>query len=260
MRSEFSEFSYGYAVTEELINWHGVGLRAYPYFPNLREEATRGYDLRLDRAGAPLFLQFKLADGMQRRSCVEIKKHSLPLTPVFYRMYVMRSDKSPQHSLLINLEGAGAEVYYVTPRFHTSTEFSNLYFSRNVVQNSAFIRPSAIGALPDAKQHHVSYERGGSLAWFCSEPVLIKEGTLDGSSLANNVLDTLNQSKPLTTQLKSLLSKILRTLEERGITPPFPPDERRGEFDDARRLNRISFLARQYFDCQFVIVQHAKKS
>lgn len=259
MRAEFSEFSYGYAITEELINWHSVGLRAYPYFPTLREEAIVGYDLKLDRPGAPLFLQFKLADGMERRSCSEIKKYHLALTPTFYRMYVMRSDKSPQHSLLIALESSGAEVYYVTPRFHTSIEFSNLYFSRDVVQNSAFIRPGAIGPLPDTKQHHVSYERGGAHAWFCSEPVVIEEGTLDGSSLANKIHGNLEERRTLSEQLKPLLGKILKTLAEKGITPPFPSDEKPGEFDDMRRLNRISFLARQYFDCQFVILQPANE-
>lgn len=259
MRAEFSEFSFGYAVTEELINWRSVGLVAVPYFPNLREEARLGYDLRLDRPGAPLFLQFKLADGMERRSAVEIKRHRLPLIPTFYRMFLMRSDKSEQHRRLMDLESAGSEVYYVAPRFHTTREFTENYFRRTVVSNSAFIRPGSIGRLPDRKQHHVAYNKAGSQAWRCSEPEEL-DVPLDGEKLASRIYDTLPNQKPLKHQLRQLLARILSVLEERNIRPPFPQEVSRTRgFDDERRLQRISFLARQYFDCQFIVVQPEKE-
>jgi hypothetical protein len=77
MRSGFSEFSYGYAVTEALIYDIGTSIKAAPVFPSLIEEGKQGggYDLRLDRPGQPLFLQFKLSDYMQGRSnTTEIKR------------------------------------------------------------------------------------------------------------------------------------------------------------------------------------------
>ena len=50
MEPEFSEFSYGYALTDELIHWNGTKLKAAPVFPSLYDEgAGKGYDLKLDR-------------------------------------------------------------------------------------------------------------------------------------------------------------------------------------------------------------------
>lgn len=43
MRPGFSEFSYGYAVTEDIVRQRGTG--AVPVFPSLADEGDRGYDL-----------------------------------------------------------------------------------------------------------------------------------------------------------------------------------------------------------------------
>jgi hypothetical protein len=61
MKATFSEFSYGYAVTEDIIHHFGRPTIA-PIFPNLSVEGKLGYDLKLDVPGQPLFLQFKLSD------------------------------------------------------------------------------------------------------------------------------------------------------------------------------------------------------
>ena len=47
MRSEFSEFSYGYALTEALVD--GKQHLVRPTFPTQRQERRVGYDVRLDR-------------------------------------------------------------------------------------------------------------------------------------------------------------------------------------------------------------------
>lgn len=63
MDPDFSEFSYGYCVTDDLINGRGMAVKAAPVFPSLIQEGKKdgGYDVRLERPGLPLFLQFKLA-------------------------------------------------------------------------------------------------------------------------------------------------------------------------------------------------------
>jgi len=62
MKPKISEFSYGYAFTENLVDWVGSLLAAAPVFPSLIEEgkANGGYDLKLQFGSVPLFLQFKL--------------------------------------------------------------------------------------------------------------------------------------------------------------------------------------------------------
>src|SRR5436190_10639379 len=113
MRPLLSEFSFGYALTEELVAGALGGLVAAPIFPSLLQEghAGGGYDLQLPLAGAPLYLQFKLSDCMVYRSAAEWNDfgHS------YYRMHLRPQRHSEQHRMLCDLEATGNEVYYVAP-------------------------------------------------------------------------------------------------------------------------------------------------
>ncbi len=62
MKPNISEFSYGYALTSELVRLFGIKGVGAPVFPSLREEGNLGYDVQIP--GLPLFLQFKLSDEM----------------------------------------------------------------------------------------------------------------------------------------------------------------------------------------------------
>lgn len=64
----FSEFSYGYTVTEELATGVLGFQKVRPLFPTQYQEAQPGggYDVNLPYSGAPMYLQFKRADGMIR--------------------------------------------------------------------------------------------------------------------------------------------------------------------------------------------------
>ena len=66
MDPDISEFSFGYALTQEIVtltNARGLGC---PLFPSLRAEGELGYNVSIPRWGVPLFLQFKLSHSMQR--------------------------------------------------------------------------------------------------------------------------------------------------------------------------------------------------
>jgi hypothetical protein len=54
MKSGFSEFSYGYALTEELIRNNRNTMVIAPVFPSVIDEAELGYDLYLGLKGLPL--------------------------------------------------------------------------------------------------------------------------------------------------------------------------------------------------------------
>ena len=66
MKSEFSEFSYGFAVTHGLLK-NKPSIDVAPHFPFLVEEGKVGYDLKLGFPGLPTYLQFKLSDRLTRR-------------------------------------------------------------------------------------------------------------------------------------------------------------------------------------------------
>lgn len=57
MKPDFSEFSYGYAVTEELASSLKARLVGSPIFPSLYEEGQSGggYDVKFPTSGAALF-------------------------------------------------------------------------------------------------------------------------------------------------------------------------------------------------------------
>src|SRR5258708_40251362 len=167
MKPNISEFSYGFVLTYELVQSAGSGLSAAPVFPSLISEGQPGggWDVRLDRPGVPLFLQFKLSDYMTGAACRERKGgFNLPC----YRMN-LRRPPSRQHEMLLDLEATGAEVYYVAPAFHQAEQLNDAFLNGAVRPRSLWIRPSQIGPLPDSKQHHVSFEAIANWAFF-SEP------------------------------------------------------------------------------------------
>src|ERR1051325_1566706 len=125
MKVNLSEFSYGYAVTEELIYWRGTTVTAAPYFPSLYIEgqAGAGFDVMINRPGTPLFIQFKLAEYIK------------------------------QLSNRIDEERKGYEVRYVAPIFHRSEDLNEHYLDRTVCENSIFFSPLDIGRFSDNKEH-----------------------------------------------------------------------------------------------------------
>ena len=166
---DLSEFSYGYALTEALIQSVPDPLTAAPYFPSLKAEgqAGGGYDVALPFTGELLYLQFKLSDQMERRTARETRDGHFEVP--FFRMPLRASSKSDQHAMLMELEGAGHQVFYATPKFHTAKELDEAYLARNVMRQSYFIRPLLIGPLPDDKAHHVSFKPGKPAAYLYSD-------------------------------------------------------------------------------------------
>ena len=176
MKLGYTEFSFSYAFTENLIHSmaaprprpHGA-----PYFPNLIQEAGCGYDVRIDLPGCPLFFQYKLPELMVRSSAAEISQHSLACLSVpFFRMTLMRRNLSQQHRLLVDLEGndPNSVVYYVTPGMKNVVEFNDAYNRANVHCESVFFSPKDIGPLQDDEQHVIAYRNGLNHAWLCSDP------------------------------------------------------------------------------------------
>jgi hypothetical protein len=179
MRPGFSEFSYGFALTSELIHWHNTPLKSAPIFPNLIEEGKVGYDAMLDRPGVPLFMQFKLSHHMRYRSASEAARGVLAVP--YYRMHLMPAKLSDQHQLLLDLELKGYDVFYTAPLFHTITEFNSKFLSGHLKRDSLWLPPSKIGPLPDDEEHVVVFRSQGE-HYFCSEPRSLK-----GDSSVNNM-------------------------------------------------------------------------
>lgn len=192
MKTGITEFSFGYAFTENLIRASQSGPSTAPYFPNLIQEATLGYDVQIAMPAAPIFFQYKVPEVMTRRSAKEISRYRLPIHLPFFRMPLMRRDKSRQHELLVTLENSNpGAVFYASPQMQSSIGFNRCYAACAVHTHSALFSPAEIGLLPDNRDHVVAYERGASTAWFCSEPRMIKMHSLEGA--VDRVVDQMRR-------------------------------------------------------------------
>lgn len=214
MKPEISEFSYGFALTNELVGW--VALSAAPIFPSLIEEgkAGGGYDVKLDRPGVPLFLQFKRSHCMVRRTAKEhqaVVASGGTLNVPYYRFPITEALISDQHELLLALDDGSNLVFYAAPRFHRRNEINQAWNRTDVARRSLFVAPWDIGRLDDA-QHHVAFD--GTNTWLCSEPRTLEALTSQGlEEKVNNFLEKHDQ--PLGERLPSLVAN-MREAERRG--------------------------------------------
>jgi hypothetical protein len=255
MTPDISEFSYGFALTQELIAMAGEPLRAAPIFPSLIEEgkAGGGYDVQLDLPGFPLFLQFKRSDCMVRNSAMETAP-PYGFVPPFYRMRITERSRSAQHDMLVDLDDGQNQVFYAAPLFHTVQELNAAYLARQVAQRSFYIRPSEIGKL-DNDRHHVAFD--GTRRWLFSEPREISD--VQGAALLHLLQERrVGDARPLRGgPLDESLARVERITRDRELPTDIPDLGSPHRDDDQRKLQRLADFALRYFGAQLFIVQDA---
>jgi len=256
-KCQFSEFSYGYCLTEDLIVGQGTPLIAAPVFPSLLEEGQPGvgYDVRFDRPGVPLFLQFKLVHQMVRRNANETKRGHFQ--PPFYRMHLRPRPVSDQHQSLLSLEQAGNDVFYVAPCFHTTVALNTNYAQRRVWDRSIRIRPALIGPLPDDGPHHVTFQHPSSTWQFYSDEPFKEGRAPETGEIAGRLQSRIVErgSRNLREQIEDLDASLQAIVQSRNV------ERKERERVDIRELGehvdplrRAAYIARQFFDCQMLFV------
>lgn len=255
MEPTFSEFSYGYAITEELATGALGPIIGRPMFPSLREEGQPGggYDVKLPLVGTPLYLQFKRSHYMTR----VYSKHWEYFGAPFFRMYIMPRKYSMQHELLIHLELSGNEVYYIAPEFYTGDDLTEYYTNKVVFSHSALFVPSDIGHLTDDEKHYVAFDQDPN-AYFCSdEPIEIKK--LPGKSFAEYYSSTYQTRSRKINEVffDDLIDRTIEVLEKRSIATASLKKTRsiRKEIETlGEKAIFAGFLTRAYFDAELFIV------
>ena len=179
LHQRLSEFSYGYGVTREVERLlQSVGLHTTPFLPSLVQEKKLAFDVAFDRPGAPLLLQFKLGEALQRLRWRDASKPFPVLGRPFWRFNIDTAEPSGQFDLLLKAEQAGAEVYYVAPRFTSWDGYVLAYESERVLNRSLLLSPSQIDAQLEAAgepdgHHRILYD--GRTSFVCSEPKELTE-------------------------------------------------------------------------------------
>lgn len=163
---EFSEFSYGFALTHSIVGALGSVLGKAPIFPSLIQEGSSGggYDVKLPLVPFPIFLQFKIPAVLTRSSSLKPAAYATP----YYR-FPFRTKLPNQHQLLLDLEAVQPLVSYVAPLFHELSYLDHYFSLSSVHQHSAYVRPSQIGPL-DVTSHHLNYRPGEAIYWLRSDP------------------------------------------------------------------------------------------
>ena len=259
MNPNFSEFSYGYAVTEELVTAMKAAVVAAPVFPSLYEEGKKGgYDVKIPLMGKPVFLQFKLSEYLERTNAKEHRDGVL--TVPYYRMHLRPTRHSDQHNLLLDLEASGETVLYIAPEFHLPTELNIYYLNKSVLTNSAAFSPQGIGPLPDDDAHYIVFKRGSSHAFMCSDkPVEIVKTSLK-EGLAPLLSEREIQARELGEDgLRSIVETMLKVLEQGEMRLRY--QKKSVDIDGIRRItsNRspvesIGYMARTFFDAELLII------
>ena len=259
MKPNISEFSYGYAITEELVAKHKAILVGAPIFPSLYEEGKKGggYDVKIPIKGNPVFLQFKLSDYLERTSAKEHQSGVLDVP--FYRMHLRPLKHSDQHQLLLDLESTGEKVFYIAPEFHRPVELNNFYLSRTVIENSAAFKPSNIGPLPSNDEHYVVFRKASSHGFRCSEDPkkVVRTSLREGFRAAIPEIEPRPIGRD---DIIALSNKMLGVVERRSEA-----DSHWAEIVDgagARRIiderdpvEAIGYMALNFFGCELVIVK-----
>jgi hypothetical protein len=89
----------------------------------------------------------------------------------YYRMPVMRRDRSRQHGQLIAHEARyPGLVFYAMACIPNPSAFNSAFAAGDIPGESVFFSPSSMGPLHDDKEHKVIYKPWLRHAWFCSEP------------------------------------------------------------------------------------------
>ncbi len=192
MVPEFSEFSYGFALTRELCERAWGDLEVAPVFPSLVEEGRQGHDVHLDMPGNPIFIQFKRAEYMVRPTAMEWDLFNAP----YYRFWLHAPRHSDQHELLLERDQNPNLVYYAAPSTHRVTDLNRAFMSRTVVDESVFFRPRDIGVLPDANAHCIAFQPGAHFGYRCSEPEEISVHSV-GAAVLEKLAAELQEMDPV---------------------------------------------------------------
>lgn len=159
--AQFSEFSFGFAYTREIVNTCWTVLDGGPTLPSLYDEGKGGgFDVAVGLIGWTYFAQFKRSDFLSRSNATWWTDHG----GSYYRFPITRERHSRQHELLLrlDLQSVFHIVEYVAPRFHTNAQLSANFLGTSIVGRSLRVFPHVIGQVVDDQQHYVTFTVGGA--------------------------------------------------------------------------------------------------
>jgi hypothetical protein len=251
MDAEFSEFSYGFAVTSELAARLRT-LKAAPVFPSLLAEGELGWDVKLQsRAGAVVFVQFKISEALTTRRALEWSTYGRK----YFRIYIRRQSYSDQHNLLKSLAKRERFVYYLAPRFYELTSFDQAYTRSRVLANSVSFPLRNLPELQDDDQHYICFKNGTDARWYSEEPQRVR--SLPAQQLPEEIVTHIDSDKtPLSlSRLAGLRDNLLSAVGRKALAQEMTAQNP----TYSKVVRDIQYLSRTFLSAEALFVTKASE-
>ena len=174
MKSQFNEFSYGFAFTHGFLK-DLPNVTTVPHFPSLVAEGKVGWDLKLTYQGLPIFFQYKLSDYLTRPQAKYWDYYQGP----YFRFDITPRNRSEQHNLLKELASKEEDVFYAAPLFFTAAEFDYAFLQDQVANCSIWAPVKNLRRLVDYEEHHITFTHPYDPRWH-TEPLNLAGQPLEG--------------------------------------------------------------------------------
>jgi hypothetical protein len=182
MPKEFSEFTYGFAVSFELMSRYNSAIASgripqlnkvlFADIPNLREERWLGYDVLFPfPEAAPICFQYKVSEllSARRRKSVLTKKLSVlagQLVDPAYTFEIRRDQNEQLHQLANNIL---VKAFYCVPKFSRVGELQRHVQTQTLLRNSFLLPPPVVNAGPRKQKHDIYFDLNNH-RYVCSDP------------------------------------------------------------------------------------------
>lgn len=255
MKPEFSEFSYGFALSYEVMNALQPDVVGVPLFPSPRAGAGTGTGVEFAPAGCPLFVQFKLAAYMKTARAKQWATYGGP----YFRVAVTRRTRSNQHNLLRELSRVEPEVYYAAPAFYRQIEFNQAFVNDEILAQSRFIPLRHLPDLADDREHYITYCHGvPGFAWHSGGGQAAR-AAISGDVWLQHLHQVLAEPRPLGRDyFVGLRALLVRLLREQTLQPDLFLDQLAIDRQDvaaATLFRDLRYLLTTYFGVEAIILQ-----
>jgi hypothetical protein len=262
VKAGFSEFSYGFALTEEIMRRlrnNKLPLEV-PTFPSLWQEGQAGFGYDVHIKAIAVFMQFKLPEYLKTRRATEYNYFGGP-----YFRFELRTSRPDQHAMLLALEKRRPRdtIRYASPMFSDWQSLNDHYRSGDVARYSLQLPPSFIGTpTPVNQTHRVGYRvirRGiASQVSVFSEPRLLEpQPHGDFTDLIDAIAGRFPDERVVL--LGDWLAELVRDLTDvahRFADQQLPLQSPPADADAGTRglAEQAYDLARIYFGCELLLV------
>ena len=252
MKSEFSEFSYGFALTHNLLHL-SPSIQVAPQFPSLVQEGGIGYDVQLGYPTLPTFLQFKLSDYLTRRPAKYWNHYHEP----YFRFDISSLVVSNQHNLLKDLANRGELVYYVAPLFWETTEFNRAFRTNQISARSIWVHVGRLPRLTDYEPHHVTFIGPKDPAWHTEQWNLggtLVEGDFSWQQAYENIEVRFERKelRPVTRDYLYELRQMLAGILNVSVADGFQTMDDQADFSSM--LRETDYLLTTFFGLELILL------